>query len=192
MSKSGVVLAIALLLSFFSEDSISANLYDPASPPSWVSDARARKVGDAVTILILETSSAETQADSTEDNNYNLQASISDSRNSITGGLEFDQGGSGRGRTTRAGRVRAQITARVNQRLENGDLMVGGSQLITVNGEQQLIAIEGVVRPVDLTADNTVLSSRLMNSRINFNGEGWVTDTQRPGWLRRLLRFIGL
>lgn len=170
----------------------AANLYDPANPPNWTIDPRAARVGDPLTVIILESASAESRADSSEKNVYALSAGLSDSTNKIAGSVEFEQDGGGKGRTTRGGLVRAQITVQVIGRTESGDLAVRGNQNIVVNGEKQMISVEGVVRPLDITADNSVLSTRLMNADISFSGQGWVSDTQKPGWLRRLMRFIGL
>lgn len=170
----------------------AANLYDAKRSSSWLTDSRAMRTGDALTVVILEVASAETRASSTEQNDYRLQAGLSDTFNTIGGSLDFGQDGLGRGVTTRAGTVRAQITVRVNDQLENGDLVIGGTQSITVNGEEQRISLEGLARPVDIGANNTILSTRLMNARISFSGQGWVTETQNPGWFRRILRFLGL
>lgn len=170
----------------------AANLYDPANPPVWAADARASRIGDPLTVIVLESSSAENRADSSEQNDYALKASLADSVNKITGGVEFGQDGGGKGRTTRAGSVRAQITTQVVGRTEAGNLIVRGSQNIAVNGEKQTIAVAGVVRPIDIASDNSVLSTRLMDADIRLSGEGWVSDTQKPGWFRRLFRFLGL
>ncbi|MDP3739808.1 MAG: flagellar basal body L-ring protein FlgH [Hyphomonadaceae bacterium] len=181
-----------IVLLLISAASQAASLYDPANPPNWTTDPKAARIGDPLTVIILESSSAESRADSSEQNDYALSAALSDSTNKIAGGVEFEQDGGGKGRTTRGGLVRAQITVQVVGRTESGDLAVRGNQNIVVNGEKQMISVEGVVRPLDIASDNSVLSTRLMNADISFNGQGWVSDTQKPGWLRRLMRFIGL
>ena len=69
---------------------------------------------------------------------------------------------------------------------------MAGQQSLKINGEQQLITLSGVVRPRDVGADNTVLSSRIAEARIQFDGKGFVTDRSKPGWLARLLSYLGL
>lgn len=83
------------------------------------------------------------------------------------------------------------ISARIDQQLPSGDLVLHGSQVITVNGEQQRISLQGTVRPVDIASDNTVLSTRLSESKIDFVGEGWVARNQKTGFFGRLLQFVG-
>jgi flagellar L-ring protein FlgH len=75
---------------------------------------------------------------------------------------------------------------------ENGDLVVAGEQSLEINGEEQLITLSGIVRPRDVTGDNTVLSSRIADARIRFAGEGFVTDQSKPGLLARIFNFLGL
>jgi len=69
---------------------------------------------------------------------------------------------------------------------------VSGAQSLKINGEQQLITLSGVVRTRDIAADNTVLSSRIAEARIRFDGRGFVSDQSKPGWLARFFAFLGL
>ncbi len=64
--------------------------------------------------------------------------------------------------------------------------------MILVNEEKQEIALSGRVRPYDILANNTVLSSRLADATISYVGEGLLAEQQRPGILSRLLRWLGL
>jgi flagellar L-ring protein FlgH len=74
----------------------------------------------------------------------------------------------------------------------NGNLKVSGQQSLRINGEEQLITLSGVVRPRDVADDNSVLSSRIADARIRFDGKGFVTDQSKPGWLARLFQYLGL
>ncbi len=72
----------------------------------------------------------------------------------------------------------------------NGDLIVKGQQYIVLNGDRQKLSLDGRVRPEDVGADNTVLSSRLSNSHISYVGTGVLADKQRAGVLTRLLSWL--
>ncbi|MEY2907568.1 MAG: hypothetical protein RLZZ602_91, partial [Pseudomonadota bacterium] len=61
-----------------------------------------------------------------------------------------------------------------------------------IDGEEQLITVHGNVRPVDISADNTVLSSRLLNARIVYNGYDVTDDGEKRNWLYRTLSSLGL
>ena len=64
------------------------------------------------------------------------------------------------------------MSARVTGIAANGNLMIAGFREVTVNNEQQLIALTGVVRPKDVTPDNVVLSTYVADARIAYSGAG--------------------
>lgn len=168
------------------------NLYDEDRFRSLTSDVRAAKAGDVVTVLIVESSTAESRANSNEDGDFSVNAGIVDHSGPTALGANIESSSNGAARTARAGTLRAQISAKVVEVLYNGNLAVQGKQVIRVNGEEQSISLYGVVRPTDIQSGNVVLSSRLMNADIQYAGKGWVDRSQRPGFFRRILQFIGL
>ena len=87
--------------------------------------------------------------------------------------------------TKRSGAVTAYVSARVTGISSNGNLMIAGFREVTVNNEQQVITLTGVVRPKDITPDNVVLSTYVADARIVYSGTGVINDKQRPGWLAR-------
>ncbi len=94
----------------------------------------------------------------------------------------------GTGTTSRDITFSTTITARVTHVLPNGYMVVEGSKDIDVNSERQLITVRGVVRPVDLSTANVVLSDQLGQMEIRLNGKGVVGDAIRqPFILYRLL-----
>jgi len=92
----------------------------------------------------------------------------------------------GTGKTSRDGSLQAEITARVTQVLENGNLAIEGRRQLTVNAETQYIVITGVIRSEDITADNLVESQYIADARIVYTGNGVINDKMRPGWLTRV------
>ena len=170
---------------------LAENLYQPAKAASLVSDQRARAVGDILTVLLVETTTAESKAGTSEDASFELQAGVRDASGANFGGLNLGSESNGEGRTARSGKLRGQVSVQIEQVLENGNVRVRGEQLLTINGEQQRISVEGLARAADIAADNTIASSRLVNAKIEYNGEGWVGRSQKNGWFRRLLVFLG-
>jgi flagellar L-ring protein precursor FlgH len=61
-----------------------------------------------------------------------------------------------------------------------------------MNTETQNITISGMVRPQDVTAANTVLSSQIADAEVQMEGDGLLAEAQRPGVLYRLLDWLGL
>jgi flagellar L-ring protein precursor FlgH len=74
--------------------------------------------------------------------------------------------------------------------LPNGILRIEGEKITSVNQEEQIIVISGLVRPFDIGPNNEVDSSRIANMRIDFYGKGTVSESQHGGWLGRTLRTL--
>jgi flagellar L-ring protein precursor FlgH len=96
----------------------------------------------------------------------------------------------GSGQTSRNETMSASITARVIEVAPNGNLFIRGARKVRVNNETQYITLTGLVRPADISPDNTVLSSYIAEASIEYTGSGPVSDKQRPGWLMRAVDFV--
>lgn len=159
-------------------------------------DRKARYVNDVVTIVISETAQGE--------NNAKLESNRTSTTTAGIAGVyqfnpdktmlsKYELGGSstndmeGEGKTKRDGTLKGRITARVTQVLDNGNLMIEGRRLITVNAEDQYMILTGVIRPEDITNDNLILSQYIADARIVYTGRGVVDDKMRPGWLTRII-----
>jgi flagellar L-ring protein precursor FlgH len=69
--------------------------------------------------------------------------------------------------------------------LPNGNLVVEGAKIIRTNQEDQYAYMRGVVRPVDIAADNTISSTKIADAQVEFIPAGQLTDAQKKGWLLR-------
>ena len=183
-----------------------ASLFRESRYYGFFQDLRAHKVGDLVTINIVETSKASKQADTKTGRTSSIDAGISNllgyenkmkswgvpkafdntAMFKASMGNNFD----GSGSTSRDETMTASITARVMEVLPNGNLVIEGTRKIRVNNETQNIVLSGVIRPMDISPDNTVLSTYIANARIAYTGNGPVSDKQRPGWLARVLDLV--
>ncbi len=174
-------------------------------------DIKARRVGDIVTINIVETSRASKNAATATGRSNEITADTRallgwEDHNNVRGvgsvfnkmnlnpsagiDAEFSSSFSGRGSTSRNENITAKMSARIIQVLPNGNLVLRGSQEILVNNEKQYITIQGVVRPVDIGTDNTVLSTYIADARIDYTGEGDLSRKQREGWLSRFIDVV--
>lgn len=172
---------------------------------------KARRVGDIVTVKIVESSSAVNQAGTQTERESSLSAKIDaflglerkfiDSshpdfragRNfnpfgEISGGMssEFD----GSGSTSRSGDLTAFMTARVTDELGNGNLRIAGTREIEVNNEKQFITLTGIIRKRDVDAENVILSTFVSDARITYSGVGVVDDRQKPGWMTNFMNTV--
>lgn len=165
----------------------AVNLYHPDDYRALTSDRRAHRVGDVLTVQVVENSSASatagTQTDKTTDAGIRL-TSPNRQRNYAFG---VDDNFDGNGKIARTGRLLAQLSVAVVAIEPNGDLRVKGDQLLEINGEKQMINLEGRVRPVDIAEGNIVPSNRIADAHITYVGDGVLAENQSKGWLTRLI-----
>jgi flagellar L-ring protein precursor FlgH len=171
-------------------------------------DLRAKRVGDTVTVDIVENTSSSIDANTKAGRSSEIDARIDnmatfmrtvenksdrlgkDRDGTFSGNLfkatmanEFD----GQGTSDRSGKVTASIGAIVTDVLPNGNLVLHGRREMKVNNEIQYISVSGIARPRDIGTDNRIKSIFLANSRIEYAGKGVIADKQRPGWATRIL-----
>ncbi len=168
-----------------------------ANNASFFSDRKAQNVGDIVTVLIQEKSSASKSATTKTGKESTMGASIPslfgleqglanhalDMSNLLS--TSFNSDFEGDGTTTRSGNLSASLTTQVVARYPNGQLKIRGGKEVMVNNEVQIIYLTGIIRPVDITAGNTVNSTKVLNARISYTGKGAISDKQEPGWFMR-------
>lgn len=173
---------------------LAADLYKAESFSALTSDRRAFKPGDLVTIVVMENSDASNSTDTSTDKNSAMSAGISSlsSGRQVGGNINIGDGYGGHGSVQRTGRMVAQLTVSVQEVLPNGDLMVKGAQEIDVHGERTNLRLSGRLRRADLAQNNTALSSRLAEAKIEYVGNGVLTEKSRPGLVSRIWTFLGL
>jgi flagellar L-ring protein FlgH len=162
---------------------------------SLFADPKATRAGDAVMVLVVETSSASNDASTSSDRESNISMNASGKVSTsnipdVSLGVGTVNGFKGSGATSSNGSIRAKISARVDSVLANGDLVITGHRTIIVNGEEQRITLSGIVRPPDILADNSVYSYNIAEARIAFEGNGVVSNAQGPGWITKLLHWL--
>lgn len=168
------------------------SLYDEAHFHALTADNKASRIGDVLTIQVVENATATVNADTGTQRGNGLTVDLTRPKApSLSAGLGTTSDFDGGGRTERAGRLLAQLSVKVDVVLANGDLLVSGEQQLTINDERQRIAISGRVRPVDISDTNVVLSSRVADADITYVGDGAIAGRQRPPWWRQALDALG-
>jgi flagellar L-ring protein precursor FlgH len=166
------------------------DLYKGGGWPSLASDRQARQVGDSLTVLIYETSTATNSTQSGSKKSGRLTGQWSVDGRGDGGDLALGGETAGSGQTGRSGRIVGQISVVVDAVLPNGDLHVAGQQLLKVNGQISTIRLSGRVRPADISSDNVVVSNRLAEASIEYGGAGFKRPST-PGVVKRLLSRFG-
>jgi flagellar L-ring protein precursor FlgH len=163
-------------------------------------DSRACRVGDIVMVEIVETSSGAKNARTKTERQSSVAAGItqffgfekwlsSKNANFIPSdkSLEVDLQNDfeGKGTTERNSKVTATLSARVIDVTMEGNLVIQGYREIRVNNETQFLILSGLVRPQDITPNNSIKSTNIADARIEYSGTGVLSDKQQPGWLAR-------
>jgi flagellar L-ring protein precursor FlgH len=174
-------------------------------------DQRAWQPLDLITIVVSEKSEGSKEADTEIKSKSTVAAAIEeffsfdddltnnnpnkdgtgstiDPSNLINASVQNDF--KGEGETTRKGSLKAKISAMVAEVLPSGILRVEGQKIISVNSEEQVMVLSGLVRPRDINFANEIDSSKIANMRIDYYGKGIVGEAQLGGWFGRLMRII--
>jgi flagellar L-ring protein precursor FlgH len=185
-----IILFSLVLSAFLSAQDMRRNAFS-----SLFSDYKANQLGDAITIIVIESSlaknNAKTKTGRESDLGFNLAGSV-DATDvpEVDLGIGSKNNFNGSGSTESSGSIQTKISATIDSVLNNGNLMIRGSKKITINGEEQLINIKGIVRSSDVRADNSVLSYNISDAEISFEGSGLIDDAQAPGWLTKFFHWI--
>lgn len=163
-----------------------------------IEDDRAAAVGDVLVVRVDEADSASHDSSTRLDRNSQQDYGFTGAIEKLDPELDLEHlfGASaksqfsGGGRIQRRGTLQAMLPVRVKQILPNGDLYVEGSKAVKVGEEQRQLYLSGIVRPIDVRGDGSVLSSRIADAEIEYTGSGDASDQQRQGWLGRFLTKI--
>ena len=158
-------------------------------------DPRAHRAGDLVTVKIAINDSAsldnKTGRSRVSKSDYGVSAKIDNdvmSRNlNASAALNGDTSSNGQGSTTRSERIELLVAALVTGVLPNGNLVLSGSQEVRVSHELRLLKIGGVIRPQDISRDNTITYDKIAEARISYGGRGRLTEVQQPAYGQQFL-----
>lgn len=184
---------LLLLITIFLQPVCHAvNLFDDRLYRPMIADRKAFLPGDVLTVIVLETSNAQTSADLSSGKEIQTALQASYNRHKYEAGIGLNGHGKSRAKTERNGKIKASLTVQIKDILPNGNYLIEGRQLIKINGELQTILLGGVVRQEDISAQNTVLSTRLADAQITYSGDGSVSNSQRYNYVYKVLSFMGL
>jgi flagellar L-ring protein precursor FlgH len=152
-------------------------------------DRKAYRVGDIITIILREKTLSQKSASnvtSRKANNNVITSLLKDDAalGAAMGASSIDNTGSGA--VSQSNTLGGDISATVVRALTNGNLIIRGEKMITLNDGNEYIQISGMIRSEDVQPDNTVLSKRIANAEISYSGEGDYVDATKSGWGTKL------
>jgi len=158
------------------------------------SDSKAHRIGDIISVILSEKTQANKNAKSelkkANDLTMGAISGLGGQPVTINGqtlqmGFTQDSNFSGDSKANQGNSLSGNISVHVLRVLQNGNLMIRGEKWITLNNGDEYIRLTGVVRSKDINANNTVLSSKIANARIQYAGTGSFADVNEQGWLSK-------
>jgi flagellar L-ring protein precursor FlgH len=156
-----------------------------------VADRKAARTGDILTVVVAESAAASSSQSATTKRESSVEDAINRYLFSPTKGSFGTYKGetpatSGGGDVSNSQSLKSRAAVLVADVLPNGNLVIEGVRVVTFSGETQYVVLHGLVRPDDVSSANTVLSTNIADARVEFVGEGKLTDAQKRGWLTKL------
>ncbi len=163
------------------------------------------EAGDIITVMVQETLDASAQADTNTRRQGGVTSQAREERNQFlvaerpdglgllrpqqlpNWDIDVDNEHRTRGQTQRVNTLTTTITCTVEEVLDNGNLRIQGAKKVTINREATELKLTGLVRPRDVSPDNSVRSEQVAQAEIDLEGEGPLWNNQRRGVLSRFL-----
>ena len=171
-------------------------IYNGRQSDQWFGRGRNLRVGDIVTVLLDEATQGErTQSAnlSRKGTNDVVTAGLTTKlagASSILGGINLNNAeitSSGSGDIGQGATLKGEISVTVVEVLANGNLVVRGEKQMALSEGTEVIQVSGIIRPDDISRNNTVRSRRLTNAQFIYRGTGDIANASRAGWGTRAL-----
>lgn len=188
-------------------DQQNGSIYNAQTSVSYFQDYKARRVGDILTVRLEEQTNAEKESETTVDktNSTNIanptilgaqpEFSLPGALplDNSTGSLAFNTNSAtnfeGESESEQNNTLTGDISVSVVEVLANGNMVVRGEKVVTINQGHEYLRLSGIVSPRDIDSTNTVSSKRIADAQIGYTGDGAPNDANVMGWLSRF--FVG-
>ena len=169
-------------------------IYQAGREQTLFDNAVARRVGDVLTVVLLETTNASKSAVTTTKKTTAEAMSAPTllgapltvhGKNILNNALNDATSFDGEGGSSQSNQLTGSISVTVTKRLANGNLLVRGQKWITINQGREYVRLQGIVRPIDIAPNNTVPSTMVANATIAYGESGTLNDANSKGWLAR-------
>lgn len=170
----------------------SGSLFKPNYVNNIYSDSKAHRVGDIISVILSEKTQAKKNAKTelSKENEFKLGAvnglggvPVTVNGDSLQFGVNQESEFTGDSKADQGNSLNGNISVHVLKVLPNGNLMIRGEKWLTLNNGDEYIRLTGVIRSKDINSNNTILSNKVANARIQYAGTGSFADTNEQGWL---------
>lgn len=168
------------------------DLFRDSQWAAMASDRSAAHIGDILTVIVYQSAEARNAAQNTSRTRRSFEGGLRSGSIDESASLSMDGSYSGQGEVRRSESFVTQISVTITDVLPNGDFLIAGEQQMRVNGERTTVRVRGRVRPADIHGGNQVLSTRVADAEISYDGRGFVSRNARPHLVHRLFSLLGL
>lgn len=171
--------------------STSGGLYTPGYELALFSDVKATRVGDIVTVMLVEQNSGQKSSDTNlnQSTAMNVGAPTFGGSSRPNMGIALDSANNftGESGSRQSNSLNGSIAVTVREVLPSGNLLVEGEKWIQINQGNEFIRLRGVIRPRDVGPNNLILSTQVADARISYSGTGSTQHVNVAGWAAKLL-----
>lgn len=167
----------------------TGSLYQAGYDMVLFEDQRASRVGDIIQVLLVEQTDAaktnKTEIDKDSKSSLSAPTLFGEILDDLGIGVDSSSEFAGEGKSNQSNHLSGSIAVTVAEVLPNSNLVVQGEKWIQINQGGEFIRIKGIVRPSDVSSDNTVLSTHVANAKISYGGKGALDESNVTGWVVR-------
>jgi flagellar L-ring protein precursor FlgH len=201
LARAAAAVAIAAFGICLAGRADATSLFERREKDSLIADSKASAVGDLVTIIVKESSTAKQDTSIERKKESSTDAAITtflfaSDKHLVKDGEKpnFEwastRASSGEGKSDSSAEIETKVTARVIDVQPNGNLLIEATREIEIGGSALKIVLTGLVRPDDIASDNTVESTYIADAKISY--EGPMMEVMRRGLLERLMDFLNI
>jgi len=178
--------------------------------PLLFTDAKAHNIGDLITVLIVEKASATRKLGTKKSKKSSRKTDMKSAFGFLNGakllidkfktikpldpklGMDISDASNfdGSGSTNNSDTLTASVTAVVTQVFPNGNMEITGRRMVSINHQPQALVFTGIIRPIDISSDNTIPSAKVAQAMISYGSGGELAEVAHQGWLARSLNEI--
>lgn len=163
------------------------SLWSPQGEFSALSfDYKARRPGDLIVIQLAESTNSSQAGSVQTSRTLTASSGITELFGGTHSGLQnlfspsSSQALNGKGQTTLTTSLQSTLSGTIVEVLPNGDMVVEAKHDIHVSNETNTLIVRGIVRPGDIGANNTIVSTQVAHLEVELKGKGVVSDSVRP------------
>ncbi|HAW49464.1 TPA: hypothetical protein DCX16_00715 [bacterium] len=158
------------------------SLWQESQERSLFADHKAARVGDILTVVIVESAKAQDISSSKRSKDFELGLPKGEGRFDFIPklGAKGESKYKRAGATSKAGSIQAKVSAAVIGVMPNGNLLIEGEKRVKIDNEEQVVYVSGIVRQEDINPDNVILSTYLADAKIEYRGEVKFSSKEKP------------